>query len=145
MPGLIFPLQYTVKKVSDFPNSPVGISLIKLSLAGKNLIIPRHGIVWLVTSRPGTGKNHQLFLQYTVVYSISLKKFTGRDLEGSLNLLHLLCDIKNIFTLYDCFCVRKPTQYRRKNSLKEAPHFTVALDYTSQLSSTNTDRMPNKK
>jgi hypothetical protein len=49
---------------------------------------------------------------FTVHYRIFklLKKCTGRDLEGSLNLLQLLFDIKNIFTLCGCFCVQKPPQ-----------------------------------
>jgi hypothetical protein len=35
-------LQYTVKKVIDFP-APAGMSLTKLSLAGNNLITPGQG------------------------------------------------------------------------------------------------------
>jgi hypothetical protein len=46
-----------------FP-SPVGMSLTKLSLAGKNFIIPPSVRVLLLASRLGTGKSLTFFTVY---------------------------------------------------------------------------------
>ncbi len=101
------------KRLAIFP-SPVGISLIKLSLAGKNLIIPRHGRVWFVTSRPGTGKSLAFF---TVYYRI----VTGGDLEGSLNLLKLLCHVKKYIYTLRLFLCSKTTIISQNEQLKRSP------------------------
>ncbi len=75
-PLLFFPwlwLFYThcKKELAIFP-SPAGMSLTKLSLAGKKLNYSRPGRVWSVTSRLGTGKRLTLFysaasLQYAYI------------------------------------------------------------------------------
>ncbi len=58
------------KELAIFP-SPAGMSLTKLSLAGKKLNYSRPGRVWSVTSRLGTGK------RLTIFYSVA--KFTVPD------------------------------------------------------------------
>ncbi len=55
------------KELAIFP-SPAGMSLTKLSLAGKKLNYSRPGRVWSVTSRLGTGKRLTLF--YSVDYGL---------------------------------------------------------------------------
>jgi hypothetical protein len=52
-----------LKKISTIFPSPAAMSLTKLSLAGNNLIFPRQGEFWLVTSWLGTGKSLTFFLQ----------------------------------------------------------------------------------
>jgi len=58
----LYTLQYTVKKVKNFP-SPAGMSLTKRSLAGNNEIIPGIWRVWFSDIAAGDGKIVNLFLQ----------------------------------------------------------------------------------
>ncbi len=55
------------KELAIFP-SPAGMSLTKLSLAGKKLNYSRPGRVWSVTSRLGTGKRLTLFYSVGLSY-----------------------------------------------------------------------------
>ncbi len=63
----LYTLQYTVKKVKNFP-SPTGMSLTKRSLAGNNEIIPGIWRVLFSDIPAGDGKIVNLFLQS--IYSI---------------------------------------------------------------------------
>jgi len=56
------------KSLSIFP-SPAGMSLTKLSLTGKKLIIPGQGELWSVTPRLGTGKSINFFTVYANICS----------------------------------------------------------------------------
>jgi hypothetical protein len=56
--------------------SPAGMSLTKLSLAGKKLNYSRPGRVWSVTSRLGTGKRLTLFYS-AVIRKYFFVNFTG--------------------------------------------------------------------
>ena len=69
----LYTLQYTVKKVKNFP-SPAGMSLTKRSLAGNNEIIPGIWRVWFSDIPAGDGKIINLFLQCTVYTLFSLYK-----------------------------------------------------------------------
>ncbi len=57
---LVLAASHCKKELAIFP-SPAGMSLTKLSLAGKKLNYSRPGRVWSVTSRLGTGKRLTLF------------------------------------------------------------------------------------
>ncbi len=67
--GLSFSLSPHCKKGYRFSQSPAGMSLTKLSLAGKNLIIP--GQVWDISTEDG--KIVTLFSVHPLDFSHSLK------------------------------------------------------------------------
>ncbi len=74
------------KELAVFP-SPAGMSLIKLFLAGNNLVFSRPERVWSVTSRLGTGKWLTLFYS---VPSFTLSHIDSRHLPSQPTSFHQL-------------------------------------------------------